>query len=161
MGVINKTTAQINDILRKCSTPYMLAVSKASDVADTLTISVGQANTFVALPLTVDVAVNTGFTIVGSTITYTGPTALFMFDGTITLGSNANNTKINLRLAKNGVPISDTDSEGVIDTTASRENFNACTVVTLNTNDVVAVTAKADRACTISAYHPQLRLKEL
>lgn len=161
MGIINKTTAQINEVLRKATTPYMLAISKIADTSDNTVISSGQVNTFVQLPLNVDITINNGFTVVGNTITYTGANATFMFDGVLTLGSSAINTKVNLRLAKNGVNIPDTDSEGMVDTTSSKSNLNACTIVTLNTNDVVSIMVKTDKACTISAYHPQIRLKEL
>lgn len=161
MGVLNYTTAQINNLLRKQNAPYMLSVGKIADTADTVVISAGQINTFVPIQLNLNTLQNNGFTVSASGITYTGVASKFTFDGVCTIGSSVTNTTVNLRLAKNGSIIAETDSAGRVDAVTSFTNLNANAVIDLNPNDVLTIHVKSDKACTISAYHPQLRLIEL
>lgn len=161
MANLSYTTAQVDGALRKVIAPNKISLGVNSESPSTIVIASGNVDTFVPFPVALVAEHTTGFTLVGTTLTYTGANAIFKFDASTTVGVSAVNTTIHFILAINGTTKVNTTSANKIESTTDLDVFVANQLVQLNTNDVVAVYIKADKACTISAYHTQITFAEL
>jgi hypothetical protein len=153
---------QVDKSVRKGVNRRIAAIAKIGDLSDDLVISAGNVDVFLPFPIVLNALKLTEFIAVTNGVQYTGSeTAEFTFNGVATVGCNANNTIIHFKLAINGVVKDETESAVKIATLTDLSTINAASFITLNTNDIVKVYAKADKACTIQAYHTQLTLAEV
>ena len=161
MGNLNYTTAQVNSALRKVITPYIMGLGTDVETPSTITITSGQVDTFVLFPVALTANNANGFTLVGTTLTFTGNPSKFDFSAVTTVGVSAVNTTIHFRLAINGTTVARTTSTNKIESTTDLDVFVANQPIDLNTGDAIAVYVEADKACTISAYHTQIQFIEV
>lgn len=159
---LDYTGVQIDAAIRKSIDRAYASVSKNVDVADEMIVSTPNIDVLLPLPLIFTTTQFNKFEASGQGVKYTGITPIKMaFNGVCTLGASANNTTIHLQLAKNGVTIPNTESAVKLSTSTDLNNANAALIIDAALNDVFTVYARADKACTVSAYHPQLTFVEL
>lgn len=159
---LNYTGSQINTGIQKSIDRAYISVAKDSEVATTQTFSAGEVETFKLMPFDLDLIGANKFEINSGGLKYIGATPLKMaFNGVCTLGCNTANTVIHLRLAINDSPIPYTTSAVKIASNTDLSTANAACIINVAQNDILKVYVSADKASTVSAYHPQLTIIEI
>lgn len=159
---LNYTGSQINTAIRKVIDRKCVIASTTIETPVTKVIAGGDVNNYVMLPIVVDLLKNNGFEAVTNGIKYIGNETLdFSFNGVCTVGCDVANTVVHFRIAVNDITKVSTTSAIKLASSTDLNSVNAATHISIQQNDVVKIYVKADKACTISAYHPQLSFVEI
>jgi len=138
------------------------STQKNTDTPDTVTISAGEVNTYKLLPLTFDYYLVEGFTAITNGLRYdNAATRKFIFHGVSTVSSSVASTEIHFVLDINGTKVLPTQSVTETKDANTKSSIAGVIIVELDSLDQLKVFVKADKACTVSAYHTALTLHEV
>jgi hypothetical protein len=159
---LDYTGSQINTGIQKSIDRCYISVAKDSEVATTQTFSAGEVDTYKVMPFDLDLIGANKFEINSGGLKYLGTSPLKLaFNGVCTLGCSVLNTVVHLRLAINDSPIPYTTSAVKLSSNTDLTTANAACIINVAQNDILKVYVSADKASTVSAYHPQLTLIEI
>lgn len=138
------------------------STQKNVDTPDTVVISSGEIDTYKLLPLTFDYYLVNGFTAITNGLRYDNATTRkFIFHGVSTVASTVASTEVHFVLTKNGTPVLSTQSVTETKDANTKSSIAGVIIVELEESDELKVYVKADKACTVSAYHTALTLHEV
>lgn len=123
---------------------------------------VGGANTFVKVAGTTSPnAINQKFTHTNNRLTYTGGINRSFRVGAVTSVSANNGQIISVRIAKNGVTLSDSESQATISANGRFENLKCQTIIEMTTNDFVEVFVANNSNTNITAQELNVIIEAL
>jgi hypothetical protein len=138
------------------------STQKNTNAADTVTISAGEINTYKLLPLTFDYYLVKDFTAITNGLRYDNPTTRkFVFHGVSTVSSSAPSTEIHFALGINGTILNASQSVTETKDANAKSSIAGVIIVELDNVDNIKVYVKANKACTVSAFHTALTLCEV